>query len=75
MDDIRLTQQSFARKALAEPQHRFDDLYHLLYRRDWIVSALKSVLDNTGSRSPGVDGITKKDFENEVFLGDAIYPG
>jgi RNA-directed DNA polymerase len=72
MDDIRLTQQSFARKALAEPQHRFDDLYHLLYRRDWIVSALKSVLVNTGSRSAGVDGITKKDFENEVFRQEFI---
>src|SRR3990172_6614553 len=72
MDDIRLTQQSFARKALAEPQHRFDDLYHLLYRRDWIATALKSVLDNTGSRLPGVDGITKKDFEDEVFRQEFV---
>jgi len=54
MDDIRLTQQSFARKALAEPQHRFDDLYHLICRRDWIAMALGHVLSNKGSRTAGV---------------------
>jgi RNA-directed DNA polymerase len=67
MDDIRKTQRSFARKALAQPKHRFNDLYHLICREDWIAVALEAVLDNTGSRTPGVDGITKKDFENEAF--------
>jgi RNA-directed DNA polymerase len=67
MDDIRKTQQSFARKALAQPEHRFSELYHLMCQEDWIEVALEAALSNTGSRTPGVDGITKKDFEDETF--------
>ncbi len=67
MDDIRKTQQSFARKALAQSGHRFDDLYHLICREEWITTALDAVLDNTGSRTAGVDEITKEDFKNEKY--------
>lgn len=60
MDAITKTQRSFALKALHNPTHRFDDLYHLIGREDWIAYALAAVLDNTGSRSPGIDGVSKK---------------
>jgi len=60
MDDIQQTQRSFALKALNHKGHRFDELYHLICRRDWIEQALKAVLGNQGSRTPGVDGITRK---------------
>jgi RNA-directed DNA polymerase len=66
MDDIRKTQQSFARKATALPGHRFDDLYHLISREDWIATALDAVLDNTGSRTAGVDGLSKKHYASET---------
>ena len=40
MDDLRKTQESFARKAQAQPEHRFADLYHLVCREDWLTEAL-----------------------------------
>src|SRR5215469_15861334 len=73
--DIIKAQQGLARKAQADKVHRFDDLYHLLCRREWIEEALQHVLDNDGSQTPGVDGMSwkdfndadKSDFENEKF--------
>lgn len=72
MDDIQLTQHSFAVKAHHQPQHRFTDLYHLVYRQDWIEFALNTVLENEGSRTAGIDGITKKDFADAKFRVDFI---
>jgi len=63
MSDILKTQQSFARKAKAKPEHHFEDLYHLICRWDWIAMALGHVLSNDGSRTPGVDGISRKDLK------------
>jgi len=73
--DIIKTQQGLARKALAQPSHRFTDLYHLLHRREWIEEALQHVLTNDGATTPGVDGmrwkhfndVERSDFENERF--------
>src|SRR5260221_8051270 len=75
MSDIIKAQQGLARKAQADKEHRFRDLYHLLCKREWIEEALWHVLDNDGSQTPGVDGISwksfndteKSDFENEKF--------
>ena len=61
--------------AQADKSHRFQDLYHLLCKREWIEEALRHVLNNDGSQTPGVDGISWKDFndaeksdcENEKF--------
>lgn len=65
MDEIRRTQMALARKALAVPNHRFDDLYHLICCNDWLDTALQRVLANSGARTPGVDGMTKKQLESE----------
>jgi len=65
-DDIRKTQKSFARKAQAEPKHRFQDLWHLLSREDWIKTALASTLANSGARTPGIDGISKSDLKTDA---------
>ena len=64
-DDIRKTQQSFARKAQAQPEHRFGDLYHLVCREDWLTAALGKVLSNPGSRTAGVDGINRTQLNEE----------
>ena len=61
MNDLRKTQQSFARKAQAQPGHRFRDLYHLVCREEWLWEALNAVLRNPGSRTAGIDGISRKD--------------
>ncbi|MCZ7568247.1 MAG: reverse transcriptase domain-containing protein [Ardenticatenaceae bacterium] len=65
MNDLRKTQQSFARKAQAHPEHRFGDLYHLVCREEWLTTALQAVLRNTGSRSAGIDGMSRKDLADE----------
>ena len=59
-------QRCFARKALNEKEHRFDRLYPLICRREWIEFALDRVLSNTGSRTPGLDGISRKDLRDEA---------
>jgi RNA-directed DNA polymerase len=66
MSDLRKTQESFARKAQAQPEHRFGDLYHLVCREDWLKEALQAVLRNAGSRTAGVDGISRKHLADET---------
>jgi len=63
MSDVLKTQQSFARKAQANKEHHFENLYHLLCRWEWIEIALGHVLSNAGSRTPGVDGVSRKDLK------------
>jgi RNA-directed DNA polymerase len=65
MSDILKTQRSFARKAAAPKEHRFEDLYHLICRRKWIEVALNRVLANKGAKTAGVDGISKKDLRTD----------
>ena len=75
MSDIIKAQQGLARKAETERTHHFEDLYHLLCKREWIEEALQHVLDNDGAGTAGIDGMSwkdfndvdKKDFENEKF--------
>lgn len=66
MNDLRKTQESFARKAQAQPSHRFGDLYHLVCRAEWLKEALHAVLSNTGSRTAGIDGISRKQLADEA---------
>ena len=72
MDAISLTQHSFALKAQHNPEHRFKDVYHLITRRDWIEHALSAILANEGARTAGVDGITRKNFQDPTFHADFI---
>jgi RNA-directed DNA polymerase len=80
MSDIIKTQQGLARKAETERSHHFEDLYHLLCKKEWIEEALQHVLDNDGAGTPGVDGMSwkafhdvdKSDFENEKFRAQFI---
>src|SRR5215467_2728665 len=75
MTDITKTQHGLARKAIAQNTHRFDDLYHLLCKREWIETALQQVLSNDGAVTAGVDGrswrdfydVEKSDFERDRF--------
>ncbi len=75
MSDITKTQQGLARKAQTNRDHQFEDLYHLICKREWIEEALQHVLNNDGAETAGVDGMSwkafndadKSDFENEKF--------
>lgn len=50
-------QRRFAQRATKEPGHRFGDLYDLLTRDSVLEEAAIRLLDNKGSRTPGLDGI------------------
>lgn len=67
MNEISLTQHSFALKAKYHPEHRFRNLYHLICRPDWIGYALSVVLTNKGARTAGVDGVTRKQFQDDEY--------
>lgn len=73
MNDLRKTQASFARKAQAQPTHRFGDLYHLICREEWLSEALRCVLRNTGSRTAGIDGISRKHLQEETAQATFIH--
>jgi len=66
MNDICKTQQSFARKAQAQPEHRFEDLYHLICQKEWLNAALEAALRNTGSQTAGIDGINRQSLQEET---------
>jgi RNA-directed DNA polymerase len=66
MNDLHKTQTSLARKAQCQPTHRFGDLYHLICREEWLTEALHAVLQNAGSRSAGVDGMSRKHLHDET---------
>jgi hypothetical protein len=49
-------QSGLAISATRLPNKRFHNLHPLLWRREWLNSALEAVLDNTGAETSGVDG-------------------
>ncbi|MCB8924053.1 MAG: hypothetical protein H6652_00340 [Ardenticatenaceae bacterium] len=67
MDDIIRIQRYFARKAEAQPDYRFRDIYSLVYKPSFLTVALTQVLANRGSRSAGVDGITLASFKDQEY--------
>ena len=67
MDDITRIQRHFARKAQAQPDHRFGDLYSLVWKPSFLEAALRRVLANRGSRSAGIDGVTVRDFDDPEY--------
>lgn len=66
MDDITRIQRYFARKAKAQPDYRFKDLYSLVWKASFLNYALDLVLANRGSRSAGMDGITVSHFQDPI---------
>jgi RNA-directed DNA polymerase len=60
--------------ATADPGRRFDDLFNFVYDPATLIVAFARVAGNQGARSPGVDGLTVADIEEQVgvpgFLDD-----
>src|SRR5437016_5694982 len=50
-------QSGLAIAATRRPNKQFHNLYPLLWRREWLNSALDAVLDNAGAKTSGVDGM------------------
>jgi RNA-directed DNA polymerase len=67
-------QAKLHRWAVADPGRRFDDLFNFVCDPATLFVAFDRVAGNTGSRTPGVDGLTVADVEERVgmpgFLDD-----
>ena len=67
-------QAKLHRWAAADPGRRFDDLFNFVCDPATLLVAFDRVAGNTGSRTPGVDGLTVADVEERVgmpgFLDD-----
>ncbi len=53
-------QQRLAQKAVAEPEHRFGNLYDLLTWESVLDEAADRLLGSPGSRTPGLDGLDRR---------------
>lgn len=53
MPDIIEMQRALARKALSQPNHRFDDLYGLVRDIGWLRTSLEAILANIGAKTAG----------------------
>lgn len=60
--DVDETQTKLARWADNDPSHRFFDIYHLLYDKDWLYRAYNKVRSNSGAGTSGIDGQSISDF-------------
>lgn len=67
-------QAKLHRWAVADPGRRFDDLFNLVHDPATLIVAFTRVADNRGANTPGVDGLTVADLEEELgvpgFLDD-----
>ena len=63
-------QRKLSEKAVSLPNHKFGNLYNLLYDQIWLRLAHDYVAKNAGSKTAGCDGITMKiyDLDLEVNL-------
>ena len=62
---VQRTQAMLYAKASEEPETRFKRLYKYLTRREWVQAAVTDVLRNRGSRTAGIDGMTRNDYKDE----------
>jgi RNA-directed DNA polymerase len=53
-------------KAGREPNHKFDDLYNLVCREDWLRLAYEHVRQNAGSKTAGCDGVSMSEWETDL---------
>jgi RNA-directed DNA polymerase len=67
-------QTKLHRWAAADPGRRFDDLFNFVHDPATLIVAFDRVAGNTGSRTPGVEGLTVADVEDRIgvpgFLDD-----
>jgi RNA-directed DNA polymerase len=52
--------------AIQDKSHKFFDLYHLLYDKDWLRLAHDYVKQNAGSKTAGYDGIQMSKFDENL---------
>jgi RNA-directed DNA polymerase len=61
-------QRTLSLKAERKPNHRFENLYDLLYDMNWLRLAHGHVSQNAGSVTAGCDGIDMKAFDEDLEI-------
>src|SRR5687768_13738082 len=64
--DVGDMQRKLSVWAEQDQDHRFYDLYHLLYDKDWLRLAHDHVAQNAGRVTAGCDGITMQLFDEDL---------
>jgi hypothetical protein len=64
-NQVQKLQAMLYAKASQEPMTRFDRLYKQMLKPNWAWAAVQKVLSNKGSRTAGVDGMTRRDYSGE----------
>jgi RNA-directed DNA polymerase len=59
-------QRLLSQKAEGTPDHKFDDLFSLVCRKDWLRLASDYVAQNIGNKTAGCDGIDMGEFEEDL---------
>jgi RNA-directed DNA polymerase len=66
-ENISQVQRRLAQAVETDPTYRAKRLFNLVYHPDWLAYALKRVLQNKGSQTPGIDGVTARQFRDEAY--------
>lgn len=59
-------QRKLSVQAEQDKEHKFDDLYSLICREDWLRLACAYVSQNAGSKTAGCDGINMSEYEEDL---------
>jgi len=59
-------QSKLAKWSTEEKTRKFDRLLRLIASREWLLDAATRTLQSSGSKTPGVDGIGKADFADQI---------
>jgi group II intron reverse transcriptase/maturase len=62
---VQRVQAMLYAKTSNEPEVRFKRLYKYLTRPEWVEAAIDKILRNRGSRTAGIDGKTRRDYQDE----------
>jgi len=62
-------QRKLATWAQDDPARRMDRLLRLIAEHDWLEEAARITLSSLGSKTPGVDGVTKQHLGSDVLPG------
>lgn len=65
---IAKIQESLARKALYQPNTKFDDLFSLVAHPHWLWVATESILQSSDAKIAGIDGVTGDDIKGDIHL-------
>ena len=65
-ENISQIQRRLAQAVEADATYRAKRLYNLVYHPDWLAYALERVLQNKGSQTPGIDGMTARQLREEA---------